>query len=620
MCGILGVAKNSDALKSWRFDLKAWAETIKHRGPDEFGKFENEYVSLGSQRLSIIDIRNGQQPYFSESKNVVVVFNGQIYNYKSLRNSLISKGHTFMSEVDGEIIPHLYEEYGPQFVSQIDGMFAIALWDASDNALYLFRDRLGKKPLLYTLDHNSHFVFSSELKSLIHLYRFSTSEVSVDSLGFFLTLGYVPNPHSIFNTVSKLAPGSYLKFQAGKISITRYWEPLVLQNQNSLKENLDIFDELFEDSVAKRLISERPMGAFLSGGIDSSLVVAYMTKLLSEPVRTFSIGFPDNKFDETTHANEVARKYNTIHKTLRVQDSDVSSLFDASFLAYDEPFADSSSLATYAVSHLAASEIVVALSGDGGDEAFGGYDRYRYLNLYNRIKFPLSLASTVRKNAPRVTNILPKKLNAILNKLPGKHDEGLFYLSMMSTAHRDNISRLFLDKNSHYPKNLHDFLMSKFLSQNSHDRYMKGNVYDLGTYLPDDLLYKVDIASMANSLEVRSPFLDHKIIEFGLSLKKNQRIGVKGKMLLRTFAQDYLPAPVINRPKMGFGIPRERWLKSVLKNKVDDAILSGDSLMYSWLNQKETKIIYRNFLNGQKLDGVIWNLLAIETWARNWIK
>jgi asparagine synthase (glutamine-hydrolysing) len=499
-------------------------------------------------------------------------------------------------------------------------MFAIALWDASKNTLYLFRDRLGKKPLLYTLDDNGHFVFSSELKSLIHLYGFSTSDVSLDSLGFFLSLGYVPNPHSIFKTVSKLAPGSYLKFQAGEISITKYWEPLVLQNQNSLKENLEIFDELFEDSVAKRLISERPMGAFLSGGIDSSLVVAYMSKLLAEPVRTFSIGFPDDNFDETIHANEVSRKFNTIHKTLRIQDSDVPSLFDASFLAYDEPFADSSSLATYAVSHLAAANIVVALSGDGGDEAFGGYDRYRYLNLYNRIKLPLSLASAVRMNTPRVSNILPKKLNTILDKLPAKHDESLFYLSMMSTAHLENISMLFLDKESYSSEKLLYFLMSKFQSQNSNDRYMKGNIYDLGTYLPDDLLYKVDIASMANSLEVRSPFLDHKIIEFGLSLKQNQRIGNEGKILLRAIAQNHLPVSVIKRPKMGFGIPRERWLKGVLKDKVDDAILSGDSRMYSWLNQNETKVIYQNFLNGQKLDGVIWNLLAMETWARNWIK
>ena len=620
MCGILGVVKNSDAPKDWEFDLRAWARTIEHRGPDEFGKFENKHISLGSQRLSIIDVSHGQQPYFNERKNIVVVFNGQIYNYRSLRNFLILKGHTFRSEVDGEIIPHLYEEFGPQFVSKIDGMFAIALWDASNNALYLFRDRLGKKPLLYTLDHNSHFIFSSELKSLISLCSLSTSDVSLDSLGFFLTLGYVPNPHSIFNTVSKLAPGSYLKFQAGEISITKYWEPLVLQNQNSLKENLEIFDELFEDSVAKRLISERPMGAFLSGGIDSSLVVAYMTKLLAEPVRTFSIGFPDDNFDETIHANEVSRKYNTIHKTLRIQDSDVSSLFDASFLAYDEPFADSSSLATFAVSHLAASDIVVALSGDGGDEAFGGYDRYRYLNLYNRIKLTLYLASVVRKNTPIVTNILPKKFRIILDKLPVKQDEGLFYLSMMSTASIDNISKLILDKKSNFSEKLLVFFMSKFISQNSHDRYMKGNIYDLGTYLPDDLLYKVDIASMANSLEVRSPFLDHKIIEFGLSLKKNQRIGTEGKIILRAIAQIHLPYSVVNRPKMGFGIPRERWLKGVLKNKVDDAILSRDSLMYSWLDQKETKIIYQNFMNGQKLDGAIWNLLAMETWARNWIK
>jgi asparagine synthase (glutamine-hydrolysing) len=620
MCGILGVVKNSDAPKDWEFDLRAWAKTIEHRGPDEFGKFENKHISLGSQRLSIIDISHGQQPYFNESKDIIVVFNGQIYNYRSLRNFLNLKGHTFRSEVDGEIIPHLYEEFGPQFVSKIDGMFAIALWDARKNSLYLFRDRVGKKPLLYTIDDNGHFIFSSELKSLISLCSFSTSDVSLDSLGFFLTLGYVPNPYSIFNDVSKLAPGSFLKFQDGIISITKYWEPLVLQNPNSLKENLRIFNELFEDSVAKRLVSERPMGAFLSGGIDSSLVVAYMTKLLAEPVRTFSIGFPDDKFDETIHADEVSRKFNSIHKTIRIQDSDVSSLFDSSFLAYDEPFADSSTLATYAVSQLAAKNIVVALSGDGGDEAFGGYDRYRYLSMYNKIKIPLALLSIARKNIPGIDGTLPKKLNTILDKLPTKQNESLFYLSMMSTVHINNVSIVFQNKNLNFPEKLYDFLVSKFLSQNSQDRYMKGNIYDLNTYLPDDLMYKVDIASMANSLEVRSPFLDHEIIEFGLSLKKNQRIGTKGKILLRAIAQIHLPYSVVNRPKMGFGIPRERWLKGILKNKVDDAIFSRDSLMYSWLDQKEIKIIYQNFMNGKKLDGVIWNLLAMETWARNWIK
>jgi asparagine synthase (glutamine-hydrolysing) len=240
--------------------------------------------------------------------------------------------------------------------------------------------------------------------------------------------------------------------------------------------------------------------------------------------------------------------------------------------------------------------------------------------MYNKIKIPLALLSIARKNIPGLDEILPKKLNTILDKLPTKQNESLFYLSMMSTVHINNVSIMFQNKNFNFPEKLYNFLVSKFLSQNSQERYMKGNIYDLNTYLPDDLLYKVDIASMAHSLEVRSPFLDHKIIEFGLSLKKNQRIGTEGKILLRAIAQIHLPHSVVNRPKMGFGIPRERWLKGILKNKVDEAIFSGDSLMYSWLDQKETKIIYQNFTNGKKLDGVIWNLLAMETWARNWIK
>jgi len=620
MCGILGVVKGSSTFKTWDVDLRVWAESIEHRGPDEFGKFENEHIALGSQRLSIIDISHGQQPYFSESKNIVAVFNGQIYNYKELRKLLISKGHTFVSQVDGEVITHLYEEYGPQFVSKIEGMFAIALWDSIKNTLFLFRDRVGKKPLVYTLDDNGNFVFSSEIKSLIKLYNYSADDVSLHSLGLFLTLGNVPSPTSIFNNVSKLAPGSYLKFEGGKIVITKYWEPLVLQNNNSLDENIEVFNDLFKQSVEKRLISERPMGAFLSGGIDSSLVVAYMSMLLAEPVRTFSIGFQDTKFDETIHANEVSKRFNTVHDTLRLHDSDVSSIFDASFLAYDEPFADSSTLATYAVSRLAATKIVVALSGDGGDEAFGGYDRYRYLNHYNKIKVPLFLSGTTRKILPGFNRILPQKLNKILDKFPSKQSENLFYLSMMSTAALTDISVLFKDKNPNYSEKILEFFMTKFIPQNSSDMYMKGNIYDINTYLPDDLLYKVDIASMANSLEVRSPFLDHKIIEFGLSLKKNQRIGREGKLLLRVVADRYLPYSVIHRPKMGFGIPRERWLRGVLKTRVEDAIFSSDSLIYSWLDQKQTKIIYQNFLNGQKIDGMIWTLLATETWARNWIK
>jgi asparagine synthase (glutamine-hydrolysing) len=382
MCGILGYISTEGS--QHKIDLEQWANTLFHRGPDEFGGFSDEGVGLGMRRLSIIDVANGHQPIFNEKRTVIAIFNGQIYNYEDLARELTVKGHVLNSESDGEVIVHLFEEYGEAFVNRLEGMFSIALYDTVAKKLYLFRDRIGKKPLVYFHDKNGNLFFASELKSLLKVFPKSKDDISPKSLGLFLELGYVPSPFTIFEQFRKLPPASFLTWEAGSVTLTRYWEPTIVRNKKSLAENKENLKFLLRQAVDKRLMSERPLGAFLSGGIDSSLVVAFMSELSQNPVKTFSVGFDHAKFDESSYALEVAQRYGTEHTQITLNDGEILEGFLESFEYYDEPFADSSSLATFLLSKKTAECVTVVLSGDGGDESFGGYERYVILKKYSR--------------------------------------------------------------------------------------------------------------------------------------------------------------------------------------------------------------------------------------------
>jgi asparagine synthase (glutamine-hydrolysing) len=617
MCGILGYGNTQSS--ATHIHLPSWAETLHHRGPDEFGVFSSDTFGIGMRRLSIIDVKNGHQPIFNESREIIAVFNGQIYNYKELATMLRLKGHILNSDSDGEVIVHLYEEFGELFVEKIDGMFAIALVDLANNSLFLYRDRFGKKPLVYELGENGEIFFASEIKSLLAINARGLEDVSSDSLGLYFALGYIPAPRTIFTDISKLPPASYLKWSLGKHKVIRYWSPEVKKNVDSLAKNKDAAKELLVEAIRKRLMSERPLGAFLSGGIDSSLVVALLSQMSPNQLETFSVGFEHIEYDESQYALEVSKMYNTKHTEIILRDKEILDGFMDAFNFFDEPFADSSWLATFLLSRVTSKSVTVAMSGDGGDEAFGGYLRYSILRKYAKLGKIIYVVQALDHFHLIPKFLLPKRARRLLESTPASHSIAGMYEAMMTLTGMSMRKRIFkksLEQAAAFP---HSWFKTQFGSTNGHQAVMHANMYDIKTYLPDDLMYKVDIASMASSLEVRAPFLDPAVVEFGLSLPLDQRVTDVGKVLLREIAYEYLPRDLIDRPKMGFGIPRSEWLSGPLADILGDVLLSSDSLIYNWLDKSEVEKIYDEFKSGAKVDGTIWSILCLELWGRRWL-
>jgi asparagine synthase (glutamine-hydrolysing) len=618
MCGIVGSAGLVQSLTDAR--VSELASTLIHRGPDEEGYVNGSSHFLAIRRLSIIDITHGHQPVKDESGQIQAVFNGQIYNYQKLRTSLQEKGHKFASGSDSEVIPHLFEEYGPSFVSMLEGMFSIALFDSRTSTLYLYRDRLGKKPLLYTVNSHGELYFASEMKTLISLCKFKPSEVSNDALEMYLAFGYIPNPRTIFASVNKLEPGSMLEYSRGEIKKSRYWTLGKDINSNSEEVNLTTLDEKLSISVQKRLITERPIGAFLSGGIDSSLIVAYMSKFLGSNINTFSIAFDVEKFDESRFAERVAARFSTNHKTLLVTGKMALGFLDRVFQSYDEPFADSSSIPSFILSDFASEDITVALSGDGGDEGFGGYDRYRYLRQGQSAIPLIRFGQMLFKNSLVSENFVPERFRRTLKNYDLVKSESDLYEAMMTLIPRQTRAALLDKVTIPASSTAHTWFNSEFNNMKQYNPSLRANIFDVNHYLPDDLLYKMDIASMANSLEVRSPFLDHELLQFGLSLPERQRVSNNGKHLLRKLALRELPSEVVNRKKMGFGIPRDLWLRNELSGTAEDVFMSKDAIVRNWLSGAVLEDIYKEFISGRQNHSVVWNIFALEQWARNWLQ
>ena len=610
MCGLAGqVGEGTD------FSLvEAMTSSVEHRGPDGKGFAQGKNFAFGMCRLAIIDIKNGNQPVYGEDKNIACVFNGQIYNYKDLQKILISKGHKLTSDSDSEIIPHMYEEYGEEFIHLIEGMFAIAIFDNKANKLILYRDRLGEKPLLYTVDENKRISFASEMKAFKKL----PNKMEVDPLALndVLEFGYIQGSRTIYDSIKKLKPGHKLSWQSGKISITQYWKISPTKSTLNANESKIELKKRFHETVMKTTQSERNLGAFLSGGIDSSLVVATMAINSSTPVKTFSIGFNEKRYDETVYSRNVAKLFKTEH-TEFVISNDIEELVLEMSKSYDEPFADSSAVPTFALSKMTANAVTVALSGDGGDEAFGGYDRYRFLKITQKLSF------FNKKDLEGLQNLVGKKFDNFQNRYlkalklyTSNHDALQNYINLMtwvSKDHRDKIwKQEFLQK-----------IDNKSESERAFENYselnnaFKANLVDIETYLPGDLLYKVDIASMAHSLEVRAPFLNHQLFQFGVSLQDKDRIGyLSGKKMLKEFASELLPPEIVKRKKQGFGIPREKWLKQELKPLMHNLLTSSNFKSSIWFKQDYIKELVDQFENGESLDGTIWALMMIELWAR----
>lgn len=606
MCGIAGLFSKSPIDPAL---INHAIKEITHRGPDETGYYLGKNCNLGIARLSIIDVIEGHQPCFNETKEIVSVFNGEIYNFRELRELLSNKGHLFSTHSDSELIPHLFEEFGVDFPKKLQGMFAIAIYVKSKDTIYLIRDRLGKKPLWYSVQGENLF-FSSELKGLFPLGVNKVFEKS--TLTEYLSQGYINSPRSPYKNIHQVMPSSVLEFQNGKLSSREYWIPEEVQEVDiSWNDALVESETLIRAAVKDRLFSERPLGVFLSGGVDSSLVAAFAQKELGN-LKTFSIGFLESEFDESNHAALISKYLGTDHHTRIVTPNPKVIVEDISRVL-DQPFADSSIVPTYLLSKLAHEQVVVALSGDGGDESFAGYDRYR-VNHYLKYIDLLLKANPLKQVLREVAS---ESRRGKLLRSSAFSDPLLRYLNLQSNLSVSTVSRLTGE-----PFQLAHFLERVPLNLEKLELNVRTmQLLDLRNYLTGDLLYKVDIASMANGLEVRSPLLDYRVVEFGLSLPTKYKINPwKNKLILRSLLERFIPPHLVNRPKRGFGIPRAKWLREELKPLVLDTLVSNDAWLNNYLDQNEVRRLVGSHLKGGNQDASVWALLMLELWAKNWLK
>ena len=612
MCGIAGGIGPSAPSK---LVLDNQLDSIKHRGPDDQGTYVNQGIALGMCRLAIVEIAAGKQPATDERESIHLVFNGEIYNYRELRQELELDGINCRDSSESEVIINLYLKHGLAFISKLNGMFAIALHDQRDNSLHLIRDRMGKKPLWVSQTQDGSLFFASEVRALLPVRPDRT--LRTEMVAEVLQYGYINSPNSAFNEINQVPPGSYLTWRDGNYEIAKYWElDFDTKVDISYDEALEVTKELIEAAVSRRLISERPLGSFLSGGYDSTVVTAYMAKLMSEKVQTYSIGFHSAQFNEAHHAKQVANYLGTNHHE-EMLNPDPALVVETISQVLDQPFADSSIVPTYLLAKFARENLIVALGGDGGDEVFGGYDRYLATPA-------LQLANPVLGLARSSLNFLGKqsvgntrKINRIGSQLSPKSSLAHRYSSILSLAQPHELSTLLtkdFQSNAAEQVSVSNFNLGKL---SSFDRMIRS---DLQAYLPGDLLVKVDIATMANSLELRSPMLDVNVVEWGISLPRKYKIkGFETKHILKDVARSLVPAELIDRPKMGFGIPRAEWLRTEMKEMVTDLLTDQVAVNRGWFNQVEVKKTLDVHMNGTDKDQILWPILMLELWARNWL-
>ena len=591
---------------------------LAHRGPDETGAWVGDGAALGIARLSIIDVAEGHQPVFSADRTVVAVCNGEIYNYRELAAELISQGVILRSGSDVEVIPHLYRRYGLDFVRRLRGMFAIALWDERERRLVLVRDRVGKKPLVYARDGDG-LLFASEARALLAAgWR---SGVNLEALDHVLAFGYVPLDAGAFEGLHSVPAGHLAVWQAGELSVRPYWSWEPQSAKDPIGGLGEAVEAVLEEAVRIRLISERPLGAFLSGGIDSTIVTALMTRHHSGPVKTFSIGFADPAFDESGYARAVADYLGTDHTELIVE-PDPAMMLERLADAYDQPFADSSAIPTLLLSELASREVVVALSGDGGDEGFAGYERYRAAPALQRAN-PLLHAGALLRDpltswADRTGQ---RRLGRLARELRPQPNLATRYRGIMELIPRELRAQLWTTEAQRAfavdaADDGFDAVWDRF---GSLDALGRMRATDVATYLPGDLLTKVDIASMAHSLEVRSPFLDQEVLALAGHLPSDVLIRAgKPKWILRELAYRLVPRHLVDRPKRGFGIPQAAWLRGPLREMTTDLLLDQTARQRGWFDPGVVESLLREHDSGIDRNRQIWPLLMIEVWARRW--
>ncbi len=617
MCGIVGYAGNVNREK-----ISKMLYSIAHRGPDDSGMFVRGEIGLGNNRLAVIDVSpKGHQPMFDDEKSICIVYNGEMYNFMDVRRKL-EKEFKFRSNSDTEVIIYAYKKWGTGCLKYLNGMFAFVIYDMRNRLLFGARDRLGEKPLKYYFDGDD-FIFASEVKAILSVIK-NKPEMDLEAVNDFLTLQYVPAPATGFKNIFKLPPASYFIYKNRRLSIKKYWH-LDFSDKLNLSENewTGLLDEKINMSVKSRMVSDVPIGAFLSGGIDSGATTAYMARNSLKPIKTFSIGFTDKNFDETKHSKEIAKLYKTDHSYIKVHPAifkeEISKIADY----YDEPFADNSLIPSLFLSRFARQKVTVALSGDGGDENFAGYDRYnivKFGKIYSQI--PKGIRSTLVNPVTDLAFLIhPNLLTKRIETFAGTFDSPfyrkyLYYRSFFSDHDKKNIyTRMMKNTSDTFAKGKRDY-------EKKLDWIDSALKTDINSYLPEDLLYKMDIASMSASLEVRAPLLDYELMELtakippGLKIKGFNKKYIFKQMLIKN---NILPEEIINRPKKGFNPPLGRWLKKDLKKYVYE-LLNAKKLRQSGIfdDKKLDDYIDRYYSTDLNYHNNIFALMTLSNWIEKY--
>ena len=625
MCGICGKVYTDSSKKVDPELIERMCSVIRHRGPDDAGRFMQGNVALGHRRLSILDVTSaGHQPMANEDGTLRIVFNGEIYNFLELRKDLEARGHVFSSNTDTEVIVHLYEEKGMDCLQELQGMFAFALWDGNLQRLFLARDRLGKKPLVYSFQ-NGALLFASEIKALLQDPGLAR-DIDRTALINYLTYGYIASPLTVFASIKKLPPAHYLVLERGSVKIERYWRLSFRQKRpyGSVQDSRDRFHELFADAVRIRLRSDVPFGVFLSGGIDSGMIAVMMSRLLDVPVKTFSFGFEEESHNELPFARLVSGRIGSDHHEYVVR-SDIVATLPKLMRVYSEPLADPSAVPTYHLSRVTRQAVTVALSGDGGDEGFAGYRRYRqFLEARRYARW----AGVIGKGVMRKTaDLMPadmsgpgfsSRLRRLLTHLCAVPEEQ--YLRWITQFDRSLLRKVCADELFSVAEQADpaEYIEALYRASDAEvplDRIL--NV-DVLSYLPENLMVKTDIAGMASALEVRSPLMDHRIMEFAAALPAELKIKDNVlKYFLKTAAKEMLPAEIINRQKQGFGLPLSNWIREDLKEMTRDLLLDRSSLERGFFKKQGVHKLLDEHMSGQRDHCYrIWNLLCLELWFR----
>ena len=621
MCGIAGFLSADVTTPPSVEAVKTMCAQMTHRGPDQDGLLVSGPVALGHRRLSIIDLRpEGAQPMTNEDGTIAVVVNGEIYNFAELRSQLVAKGHHFKSRSDSEVCLHLYEELGIDFVERLRGMFALALWDSNAQRLVLARDRIGKKPLFYHVGPRG-LAFASEVQALVASRLFAV-EPDLDAIDAYLALQYVPAPESAFRHVQKLPPGHRLVATPGKVEPAKAYHQLRFDQLDCRSEGA-IIERLrheLDEAVRIRMVADVPVGAFLSGGIDSSIVVALMARASSQRVKTFSVGFTEKDHSELPYARQVAELYHTEHHELSVV-PDMTAVLPKLVRHYGEPFADASAVPTYYLCEHTRSLVTVALSGDGGDEGFAGYNRYRYARIARAISaLPGPTAQLVSSllsgvTLPRLQPVRDFGRRLLLGEVTR-------YLGLIGHFPYDDRQRIY--SAAMRERFSHDRVAERFERRiaggTALDAVSRLLELDTQTYLPDDILVKVDIASMAHSLEVRAPLVDQQLMCFVAGIPAKFKLkGLQQKALLKRAAEPWLPASILHRKKQGFGLPIDRWMREDLAPMAADLLLSPRSAQRGIFAPDAVRALIGDHQRGESRGLQIWNLLMLELWFRTHI-